>query len=142
MKLHRDMTSWSLLIHDFFAEQCSFFQSAICLCNLCFHGPEYLSHVLSHNPMPGFITLLKSQDYDLTLNALQFTDMVLKNFPEQAANFEHLEGVACLEALEYHNNSTLCSFAHELLDKYFENESLGDDGVIVSTPPQHEQIRP
>lgn len=79
--------------------------------------------------MDAFINIIKSPDQDVVITGLQFTEMALRNFPASKELFEASEGVACLEALEYNCNETICHYANELLDTYFmeEGHDEGDD---------------
>lgn len=105
-------------------------EAAICLCNVAHHGPEYLKSVLDVGAMESFINIMKSPDQDTVITGLQFVEMSLRNFPSSKDLFEAGEGVACLEALEYNCNETICQYANELLDTYFmeEGPEEGDFG--------------
>ncbi|KAL9959731.1 hypothetical protein ACROYT_G033083 [Oculina patagonica] len=97
-------------------------EAAICLCNISHHGPEYLKNVLDLGAMEAFVNIIKSPDQDVVITGLQFIEMALRNFPASKELFEAAEGVACLEALEYNCNETICRYANELLDTYFMEE--------------------
>lgn len=77
--------------------------------------------------MEAFINIIKSPDQESVITGLQFFEMALRNFPTSKELFEVAEGVACLEALEYNCNETICRYANELLDTYFMEEGL-DEG--------------
>lgn len=77
--------------------------------------------------MDAFINIIKSPDQDTVVTGLQFIEMALRNFPASKESFEAGEGVACLEALEYNCNETICRYANELLDTYFMEEGC-DNG--------------
>ena len=100
------------------------------MCNVAHHGPEYLKSVLDVGAMESFINIMKSPDQDTVITGLQFVEMSLRNFPASKDLFEAGEGVACLEALEYNCNETICQYANELLDTYFmeEGPEEGDPG--------------
>ena len=104
------------------------YQAAICLCNIAHHSPEYLKNVLDVGAMESFINIIKSPDQDTVVTGLQFIEMSLRNFPASKDLFEAAEGVACLEALEYSCNETICQYANELLDTYFMEEGPDDVG--------------
>ena len=82
--------------------------------------------------MEAFINIIKSPDQDAVVTGLQFIEMALRNFPASKEMFESTEGVACLEALEYNCNETICQYANELLDTYFmeegHDEGISDEG--------------
>lgn len=94
-----------------------FFQAAICLCNLAYHG--FIKQLLQHNAIEPFINILKSANPDIISFGLQFMDMAFRNFPESKNIFEQAEGVACLEALEYNYNAHIAERANAILDTYF-----------------------
>jgi len=102
-------------------------EAAICLCNISHHGPDYLKSVLDSGAMEAFINIIKSPDQESVITGLQFFEMALRNFPTSKELFEVAEGVACLEALEYNCNETICRYANELLDTYFMEEGLDED---------------
>ncbi|KAJ7370277.1 hypothetical protein OS493_033357 [Desmophyllum pertusum] len=95
--------------------------------NISHHGPGYLKSVLDVGAMDAFINIIKSPDQDTVVTGLQFIEMALRNFPASKESFEAGEGVACLEALEYNCNETICQYANELLDTYFMEEGC-DNG--------------
>lgn len=97
------------------------------MCNISHHGPDYLKSVLDSGAMEAFINIIKSPDQESVITGLQFFEMALRNFPACKELFEAAEGVACLEALEYSCNETICRYANELLDTYFMEEGL-DEG--------------
>lgn len=76
--------------------------------------------------MEAFVNIIKSPDQDVVITGLQFIEMALRNFPASKELFEAAEGVACLEALEYNCNETICRYANELLDTYFMEEGQGE----------------
>lgn len=96
------------------------------MCNISHHGPEYLKNVLDLGAMEAFVNIIKSPDQDVVITGLQFIEMALRNFPASKELFEAAEGVACLEALEYNCNETICRYANELLDTYFMEEGQGE----------------
>lgn len=97
------------------------------MCNISHHGPDYLKSVLDVGAIEAFINIIKSPDQESVITGLQFFEMALRNFPASKESFEAAEGVACLEALEYNCNETICRYANELLDTYFMEEGL-DEG--------------
>ncbi|XP_068689862.1 uncharacterized protein [Montipora capricornis] len=105
-------------------------EAAICVCNVSYHGPSYLSTVLELGVMDAFVNILKSPDQDTIVTGLQFVEMALRNVPASKEMFEIAKGVACLEALEYSCNGTVSQYANELIDTYFMEEE--SDGERVS----------
>ncbi|XP_032217708.2 importin subunit alpha-2 [Nematostella vectensis] len=114
---------------------------ALTLCNISYHGPDCLKVVLDCRGMEGFVHLLKSHDQDTVLTALQFAEMALRLFPDSKNTFEELEGVACLEGLEYNCNETLRQYANELLDTYFMEETR-DEEISEETHGDLSEFRP
>ena len=72
---------------------------------------------------------MKSPDQETVMIGLQFIEMSLRNFPGFKEMFEATDGVACLEALEYNRNETVCQCANEILDTYFVEEDQGDENT-------------
>ena len=97
------------------------------MCNISHHGTDYLKSVLDIGAMEAFINIIKSPDQESVITGLQFFEMALRTFPASKELFEAGEGVACLEALEYNCNETICRYANEILDTYFLEEGL-DEG--------------
>ncbi|XP_077866446.1 uncharacterized protein LOC144354661 [Saccoglossus kowalevskii] len=94
-------------------------ETALCLCNLAHHGEKYCEELLNYGAFPYITTMLKSHDPDLVMEALWFSEMMLRMTKNGRTAFEEGSGVGFLEALEYHSNDTIKEQAHQLLDTYF-----------------------
>ncbi|XP_045171293.2 uncharacterized protein LOC123533630 [Mercenaria mercenaria] len=87
--------------------------------NMACHGQEACDYLLEHHVLQSVIPILKSHDVELLNLALGFCEMILRLTEAGYNIFEKFEGVARLEGLEYHSNTTISTKAHELLDTYF-----------------------
>lgn len=100
--------------------------------NLACHGQEACDYLLEQHVLQSVIPILKSHDVELLNLSLGFCEMILRITEAGYNIFEKYEGVARLEGLEYHSNTTISTKAHELLDTYFltdkEHEESANTG--------------
>ncbi|XP_077995455.1 uncharacterized protein LOC144448946 [Glandiceps talaboti] len=97
-------------------------EAALCLCNLAHHGEKYCEGLIKQEVFPHVIAMLKSHDPEMVMEALWFSEMLLRMTNAGSEVFKEHEGVDSLEALEYHSDSNIQQAAHELLEMYFYQE--------------------
>eukprot|EP00249_Psilotum_nudum_P019946 c27487_g1_i5 orf=639-2306(-) len=82
---------------------------------------EHLTVLIDRGCLLGFISLVRSPDLEASRLGLQFLELVLRGLPNGQGTklVEKVDGIAAMEALEYHENVELRNMANELIERYF-----------------------
>ncbi|XP_072024541.1 uncharacterized protein [Amphiura filiformis] len=112
-------------------------EAVVCLCNLAYRGPAYCQDILHLGAFPEVVAMLKSHDPDTICLALGFAEMILRQTKNGSRIFEENDGVARLEALEYHGNQTVQQQANELLETYFYQDTEQQDSGEQDDPTDY-----
>ncbi|KAK3083973.1 hypothetical protein FSP39_006127 [Pinctada imbricata] len=93
------------------------------LCNIACHGEDLCNHMVENGVLETVVPCLKLSDVEILNLSLALCEMCLRMSTGAKQHFDkQCEGIARLEALEYHNNDTLRKQAIHVLETYFEKE--------------------
>uniref|UniRef100_A0A8W8K6K5 IBB domain-containing protein n=1 Tax=Magallana gigas TaxID=29159 RepID=A0A8W8K6K5_MAGGI len=90
------------------------------LCNLACHGEDICTHLVESKMLQVVVPVLKTHDVEVLNLALALCEMAIRMTPNGKNIFEkECEGMAKLEALEYHSNEAIRTAANHILDMYY-----------------------